>query len=201
MTRSLGKLLTVVAAGVPVAPTPADGIEVVGSVPPDPGAVLDALAAARPDVLLLRPADRAGLAVIPRTGRVPVLVLTAPGAGELVVAAMRAGARGLLHDDAGPADLVRAIRGVAGGAAVFGEDAADRLYARLAGPGPALPDLTAREREVLGLLAGELGNLAIAARLNLAPKTVRNVVSGILGKFGTTDRAVVGARAREAGLP
>ncbi|WP_410672841.1 LuxR C-terminal-related transcriptional regulator [Amycolatopsis sp. cmx-4-68] len=195
-THSLGKPLTVVAAGVPVAP--ADGIEVVGSVPPSPGAVLAALAAARPDVLLLRPADRTGLAVIPRTGRVPVLVLTA---GELVVAAMRAGARGFLHDDAGPAELARAIRAVAGGAAVFGAHAADRLYARLAGREPLLPDLTAREREVLGLLAEDLGNLAIAARLDLAPKTVRNVVSGILGKFGTADRAGVGARAREAGLP
>ncbi|WIV52570.1 LuxR C-terminal-related transcriptional regulator [Amycolatopsis nalaikhensis] len=201
MTRSLGKLLTVVAAGVPVVPVPGDGIEVVGPVSPDPGAVLRALSAARPDVLLLRPADRAGLAVVRHARPTPVLVLTAPDAGELVVAAMRAGARGLLHEDAGPADLARAIRVVAGGAAVFGEDAAARLYARLTGPPPSLPDLTAREREVLGLLADDLGNLAIAARLNLAPKTVRNVVCGILAKFGTADRAIVGARAREAGLP
>ncbi|MGW4527755.1 LuxR C-terminal-related transcriptional regulator [Amycolatopsis sp. NPDC004378] len=197
MTRSLGKLLKVVAAGVPVAPTP--GIEVIGSVPPEPGAVVRALAATRPDVLLLRPADRAGLVVIPRA-RVPVLVLTAPGAGELVVAAMRAGARGLLHDGVDPADLARAIRVVAGGAAVFGEDAADRLYARLTGPAAALPVLTAREHEVLALLADDLGNLAIAARLNLAPKTVRNVVSGILAKFGTADRAALVTRARDAGL-
>ncbi|MEU5259655.1 response regulator transcription factor [Amycolatopsis sp. NPDC021455] len=193
--------LKVVAAGVPAVPAPADGIEVIGSVPPEPGAVLRALSAARPDVLLLRPADRAGLSVIGRAGRTPVLVLTAPDAGELVIAAMRAGARGLLHDDIGPADLARAIRVVAGGAAVFGEDAADRLYARLTGPAPSLPGLTAREREVFGLLAEDLGNLAIAARLNLAPKTVRNLVCAVLAKFGTADRAFVGARAREAGLP
>jgi DNA-binding NarL/FixJ family response regulator len=199
LTRSLGKLLKVVAAGVPV--VPADGIEVIGSVPPEPDAVAGALAAARPDVLLLRPAGRAGLAVIRRAGRTPVLVLTPPDAGELVLAAMRAGARGFLHDGADPADVVRALRVVAGGAAVFGQDAADRLYARLTGPPPSLPALTSREREVLGLLADDLGNLAIAARLNLAPKTVRNVVCGILAKFGTTDRAVVSARAREAGLP
>lgn len=203
MTGTQRKQLTVVAAGIPVASSPADGIEVLTTVSTDRDAVREALTL-HPDVLLLRlaPDDDRGIAVLRQTAGTPVLVLTPPGASELVIAAMRAGARGLLHDDVARHDLVRAIRVVAGGAAVFGKDAADRLYGRLNAPEPAeaFPNLTAREHEVLRLLADDLGNAAIADRLRLAPKTVRNIVCSILAKFGAGDRADVVAQAREAGL-
>ncbi|WP_340685089.1 hypothetical protein LCL61_00985 [Amycolatopsis coloradensis] len=112
--------------------------------------------------------------------RVPgtaILALTPPGDGELVVAAMLASARGVLSRSAGHDDLVRFIRGVAAGAVVFGERAADRLYGLLAASQPmrAFPRLT-------------------------APKTVRNVVSSIHAKAGTDDREVLLAQARDAGL-
>ena len=203
MTGTQRKQLTVVAAGVPVASSPADGIVGIGSVATDRDAVRRALAL-RPDVLLIRlgPEEPDGVAVLRQSAGTPALVLTPPGAGDLMIAAMRAGARGLLHDDVARHDLVRAIRMVAGGAAVFGKDAADRLYGRLNAPEPAeaFPSLTGREHEVLRLLADDLGNLAIAGRLNLAPKTVRNVVCSILAKFGAEHRADVVAQAREAGL-
>jgi len=203
MTGTQRKQLTVVAAGLPVASSPIDGIEVLSTVSTDRDAVREALTL-RPDVLLLRlvPEDDHGLAVLRQSAGTPVLVLTPPGASAMVIAAMRAGARGLLHDDVARLDLVRAIRMVAGGAAVFGKDAADRLYGRLNAPEPAeaFPSLTTREHEVLRLLADDLGNVAIADRLRLAPKTVRNIVCSILAKFGAEDRASVVAQAREAGL-
>ncbi len=201
MTSTQRKQLTVVAAGIPVASSLSDGIQVISSVPTDRDAVREALTL-RPDVLLFRlsPQDDHGIAVLRQSAETPTLVLTPPGAGELMLAAMAAGARGLLHEDVARHDLVRAIRVVAGGAAVFGKDAADRLYGRLSPPEEAFPSLTAREHEVLRLLADDLGNVAIADRLSLAPKTVRNVVCAILAKFGAEDRADVVAQAREAGL-
>ena len=178
--HTLREQLTVVTAGVRLASSPTHGIEVLESVAPECDPVLRALTAARPDVLVLR-LRRADLS-------------------DLVIAAMRAGARGLVHHDASPADLARAIRVVAGGAAVFGADAADRLYGRLNAPTRVFPELTEREHEVIGLLADGLDNRAIAARLALAPKTVRNIVSGILAKIGAADRGEAMVLARQAGL-
>jgi DNA-binding NarL/FixJ family response regulator len=192
----------VIAAGVPLASSHAHNVEVVESVAPERDEVRRALAAARPDVLLLRlrSADPDGIAIIRQAGPTPVLAVAEPGANDLIIAAMRAGARGLIHHDAGPADLIRAIHAVAGGAAVFGADAAEHLYGHLAAPARAFPELTDREYEVLGLLADDLDNRTIADLLNLAPKTVRNLVSGVLAKLGAPDRATAAAQARHAGL-
>jgi DNA-binding NarL/FixJ family response regulator len=164
--------------------------------------------ALRPDVLVLpvRPPALDGLAVTRDVAsRVPgtaVLVLTPPGDGELWVAAIRAGARGVLARTAGPEDLLRAIHGVAAGAVVFGERAADGLYGLLAASRPirVFPRLTSREHEVLDLLAGGLAIPAVARRLGLATKTVRNVVSAVHAKVGTDDREVLLGQARNAGL-
>ncbi|HEV2784441.1 MAG TPA: response regulator transcription factor [Actinophytocola sp.] len=118
-------------------------------------------------------------------------------------AALRAGARGFLHKADEADDILRAIRSVAAGAAIFGPTIAGRLADLFGGKGPdrhPFPDLTAREREVLDLIAGGLPNATIAGRLHLAPKTVSNHISTIFAKLGTPDRAAAIVRAREAGL-
>lgn len=144
------------------------------------------------------PAIRRVVAARPGIG---VLVLTMDDADALVIDAVRAGARGYLLKDSDPDGVLRAVRAVARGEAVFGPALAARLAAWFSG-GRAEPfaQLTAREREVLDHLARGLGNAAIAARLGIAPKTVRNVVSSVLVKLHVADRGAAAARAREAGL-
>jgi DNA-binding NarL/FixJ family response regulator len=92
---------------------------------------------------------------------------------------------------------------VASGEAIFGPSIARRLMSLFA-PRPAaqavFPELTDREREILALIAQGRGNLEIAARLSLSPKTVRNHVSNIFSKLQVADRAQAIIRARDAGL-
>ncbi|MGN6131289.1 MAG: response regulator [Nocardioidaceae bacterium] len=136
---------------------------------------------------------------------VGVLVLTMFEDDDSVFAAMRAGARGYLVKGADSPEVLRAITGVAGGEAIFGPSVARRVLGYLTRPLSAqdekvFPDLTAREREILDLLAAGLGNAAIATRLSLSPKTVRNNVSSIFVKLQVADRAEAIVRARRAGL-
>jgi DNA-binding NarL/FixJ family response regulator len=133
---------------------------------------------------------------------VPVLALTMYGQDEFVHAALRAGARGYLLKGAQQQDLIRAIQAVAQGQAVFGPDVADRLLATFSSaPAPKpLPELTDREREILSLITGGTGNVQIARRLGLSPKTVANHVSNILTKLQVQDRTQAIAVARRAGL-
>ena len=145
-------------------------------------------------------ATRQILAAHPQTA---VLVLTMYGDDAMLTEALRAGARGYLLKGAGQADIARALRAVAAGELVFGSEVADAVLARLTGashPSRRFPELTEREREVLDLLAQGLGTAAVAARLYLSPKTVRNHVANILGKLDLPDRAQLIARAREVGL-
>jgi DNA-binding NarL/FixJ family response regulator len=98
---------------------------------------------------------------------------------------------------------MRAITSVAAGNAVFGAGIADRILQKAsadAGRSPALPGLTEREEEVLDLVAKGLTNDAIARRLYLSDKTVRNYVSTLFAKLGVSDRAAAVAKARDAGL-
>ena len=133
---------------------------------------------------------------------VPVLALTMYGQDEFVYAALRAGARGYLLKGAQQQDLIRAIQAVAQGQAVFGTDVADRLLATFSSvPAPKpFPELTDRERQILSLITGGTGNVQIARRLGLSPKTVANHVSNILTKLQVQDRAQAIAVARKAGL-
>jgi DNA-binding NarL/FixJ family response regulator len=133
---------------------------------------------------------------------VAILVLTMLADDESVFAALRAGARGYLLKGAGRAEIVRAVQTVADGGGVFGASVARRVMEHFSGQHPSepFPELTEREREVLSMAAAGQNNAAIAARLALAPKTVRNHISSILTKLHVSDRAQAIIRARTAGL-
>jgi DNA-binding NarL/FixJ family response regulator len=136
---------------------------------------------------------------------ISVLVLTMFDDDDSVFAALRAGARGYLLKGALKAEILRAIRGVSSGEAIFGPAIARRLMSYFAGlkpttPPQAFPELTDREREILALIAQHHTNPEIAERLSLSQKTVRNHVSNIFSKLQVVDRAQAIIRAREAGL-
>jgi DNA-binding NarL/FixJ family response regulator len=158
-------------------------------------------------VLDLQMPGQDGFAAIREIGRaapeVAVLVLTMFDDDESVFAAMRAGARGYVIKGAEQDEIGRAVRAVASGEAIFGPGVAERVLRFFATPPKAadpFPELTAREREILGLLAAGLPNTAIATRLGLSPKTVANHLSSIFTKLQVADRAQAILRAREAGL-
>lgn len=124
---------------------------------------------------------------------------------DSVFQAMQAGARGYLLKGADPDETLRAIRSVASGEAIFSPKVAERLVnyfgqKKVAASPEVFPELTEREREILALIAQGLTNAAIAERLVLSPKTVRNHVSNIFGKLQVADRAQAIIQAREAGI-
>lgn len=161
----------------------------------------------RPDVVVLD-VNMPGATGISATRRlaaqapgIPVLMLTMFDDDETVFAALRSGARGYVLKGAGPDELLSAIRAVAHGEAVFGSTLANRMlgHFRVLGALRPFPELTDREHDVLELVARGLPNAAIARRLALSEKTVRNHVSSILTKL-QVDRPQAIVRAREAGL-
>lgn len=139
---------------------------------------------------------------------IAVLVLTMFDDDDSVFAAMRAGARGYLLKGTEGEETVRAIGVVSGGEAIFSPTIARRLMGYFGAPrrgqqpGPVqlFPELTEREREVLTLIAQGYANPAIAEKLVLSPKTVRNHVSNIFSKLQVAGRAEAIIRARDAGL-
>jgi DNA-binding NarL/FixJ family response regulator len=134
---------------------------------------------------------------------VAILMLTMFDDDDSVFAAMRAGASGYILKGAEQDQIVRSIRAVADGEAVFGPGIARRVLGYLSAPTRptvTFPQLTTREREVLDLLAAGLTNAAITARLGLAGKTVSNHVSAILAKLQVASRAEAVDQARAAGL-
>ena len=127
-----------------------------------------------------------------------VLVVTMVDDDDTVVAAMRAGARGYVLKGASSEEVAAAIRTVIAGGAVFGAGVAARLLAQSRAPEPGDgAELTAREREVLGLLAQGSTNKQIALALGLSLKTVQNYVSNILGKLQVADRTQAALRAQQ----
>ncbi|MGE5139562.1 MAG: LuxR C-terminal-related transcriptional regulator, partial [Rudaea sp.] len=142
--------------------------------------------------------------IITASPHISILMLTMFEDDESVFAAVRAGARGYLLKGALKAEIMRAIRGVASGDAIFGPVIAKRLMqyfaAPRASPSQAFPGLSDREHEILDLIAQHYTNTEIAERLAIAPKTVRNHVSNIFTKLQVADRAEAIVRAREAGM-
>ena len=134
-----------------------------------------------------------------------VLMVTMYEDDNSVFTAMRAGARGYLLKGAKYDEVLRAIRAVGAGEAIFSPAIATRLMdyfanIRPAAPPQVFPELSDREREILALIAQGHRNAEIAERLYLSPKTVRNHVTNILDKLQVADRAQAIIRAREAGL-
>ncbi|MDJ1131922.1 response regulator [Streptomyces iconiensis] len=130
---------------------------------------------------------------------IKVLVVTTFNLDEYVYEALRAGASGFLLKDAPPADLINAVRTVATGDSLLAPAVTRRLIGRFAdrirpGTDPRtnahtpLTDLTAREYQVLELIAAGLSNAEIAAQLVLSHETVKTYVSRILTKLGLRDR-------------
>jgi len=190
--------------------------EVVGEV--TSGEEVIALAGSvRPDVILMD-INMPGVKGIEATRRIRetnpdirILIVTMLE-DDSVFAAVRAGARGYVVKGAEPTEVLRAIRAVADGEAIFSPGIAERLIHYFATPpaaasdstrlteAPVFPDLTERERAVLALIAQGLTNSAIAERLVLSPKTVRNYITEIFSKLQVADRAQAIIRARNAGL-
>ncbi len=165
----------------------------------------------QPDVVLmdLHMPDMNGLHatrhILHTSPHIRILVLTMADDDESVFAALQAGARGYLLKGAVKSEVVRAIRGVHNGEAIFGPQIAQRLMhyfttVRLALPAHAFPELTERERDILRLMAQRLSNQEIADALVLSAKTVRNHVSNICTKLQVADRTQAILRARDAGL-
>jgi DNA-binding NarL/FixJ family response regulator len=134
-----------------------------------------------------------------------ILVVTLFEDEASVFTALRAGARGYILKDAQEEEMVRAIRAVGSGEAIFSPAIATRLMDFFAAPHPSVskeifPTLTEREREILQLIAHGSTNHDIAKHLALSVKTVNNYVSNIFSKLQVTDRAQAIIRARDAGL-
>ena len=188
-----------------------DDLDVVGEASNGVDAIAQA-AALRPDVVLMdvRMPVMDGLEA---TSRIVagedgprVLVLTTFDLDDYVYRALRAGASGFLLKDSPVADLVNAVRVVASGNALFAPSVTRRLIADFATRSRHKPDatgldqLTARETEVLGLIARGLSNSDIAGSLVIAEQTAKTHVSRVLTKLSLRDRAQAVVLAYEAGL-
>lgn len=186
-----------------------DGVHVAGEAASGAEA-LERVAELLPDVVLmdLRMPGVSGLEATARVTAahpdIAVVVLTMDADDDSVFAALRAGARGYLLKEDDAEQVRRAVLAVARGEAVFGAGVASRVlgfFAAGAARRPAaFPQLTAREHEVLELLAQGLDNGAIARRLVLSEKSVRNRVSDVLAKLRVRTRAEAVAVARDAGI-
>ena len=186
-----------------------EGIEVVGTAGTG-SEVVEVARETAPDVVVMDvrmpevdgvEATRRVTAEQPHVG---VLVLTMSEDDATLLAALRAGARGYLLKGANQREIVRGVTAVAEGQAIFGPAIAARVADLFTAPaqpdaGP-FPQLTAREREILDLLAAGRSNQQIASALFLSPKTVRNAVSNVFAKLHVADRAEAIVRARDAGL-
>jgi len=184
--------------------------EVVGEAASGEEAILQA-AKLKPDVILMDlqmpgvNGIEATQRIVERDPSINILILTMFDDDQSVFAAMRAGARGYVLKGVKHDEMLRAIRAVASGEAIFSPGIAQRMMTFFANVRPAdsskaFPDLTIREREILDLLARDYSNADIAGELFISPKTVRNHVSNILGKLQVADRREAGSLARDAGL-
>jgi DNA-binding NarL/FixJ family response regulator len=161
------------------------------------------------DVLLLdvRMPKKSGVDVLRELSAIealpPTLVLTTFDDTAVVLDAIRSGARGFLLKDISYQQLTNAIRAIAAGGTVFQPAITQRLLratTTIATDAMPIEALTAREREVVRLMAGGYSNKEIAHALGTAEGTIKNQVSSILAKFGVRDRTRAVLKALEAGL-
>jgi DNA-binding NarL/FixJ family response regulator len=187
-----------------------DDLEIVGEAADGEKAVRLALAT-RPDVVLmdLRMPVLDGAAatarILEQLPETAVVVLTTFADDASIAGALRAGARGYLTKDAGRAELAAAVRSAASGQATFARKVGERLAQGFTAPASSatdaagapsaeslrarLPALTAREAEVLALIAEGRSNAEIAASLYLGVSTVKSHVNAIFAKLPARDRA------------
>jgi len=189
-------------------------IEIVG----EAGSGKDAMTLAsdlKPDVILMdiQMPDLNGVEVTqrileaePDTG---IIIVTMLEDDDSLFSAMRAGARGYVLKGADKAEMLKSIRSVADGGALFGPGIASRLlgfFNQKSGQvkhetsSTVFPELTDREQEILAYIARGETNNEIAEQLTISLKTVRNHVSSIFNKLQVTNRAQAAIRARDAGL-
>lgn len=189
----------------------AEDIEVAGEAA-DGERAIELIPQIKPDVLLLdmRMPGQTGLDVLEalqaRDRLPPTIILTTFDDDELVLAGIRAGARGYLLKDVALEELLSAVRTVAAGKTLVKPAITDRLmkglgqmrteFSSLSQPDP----LTERETEILRLMAGGYSNKEIAGALSVAEGTVKNHVSNILSKMGVRDRTRAVLKALESGL-
>ena len=194
--------------GLQAALAPLPEVEVVGEAATGQAAIREAVLH-RPDVVVmdLQMPELNGIEATRELARaVPtaaVLVLTMFDDDDSVFAAMRAGARGYVLKGAEQQEIARAIMAVAAGEAIFGPAVATMVLTFLTTPPhppTPFPELTAREREVLDLLAAGRSNHQIAQGLTLSVKPVANHLSAIFAKLQVADRTQAILRARDAGL-
>jgi DNA-binding NarL/FixJ family response regulator len=141
--------------------------------------------------------------LVPQLGGTRVVILTTFDLDDYVVDAFRAGASGFLLKTVPPAQLIAAIRTVHAGDGLLAPASTRRLieqFTQPAAPGPKLEALTARESDVLRLLARGLSNAEIAAQLVVEPSTVKSHVASLLAKLGLRDRVQAVVFAYENGL-
>lgn len=189
----------------------ARGIEVVGAAN-DGAKAIELIPETEPDIVLMdlkmpvMNGIQATRLIRKQYPQVRVLVLTTYDADEWVFDAIRGGASGYLLKDTPRETLIAAIRDTVEGKTHVDPAVAGKLFARVAAQGAAPPDtsiaddLSAREREVLSLLARGLTNAEIASRLYLSEGTVRNYVSSILAKLNVSDRTQAAVLALRYGL-
>ncbi|QWF84712.1 response regulator [Amycolatopsis sp. CA-230715] len=202
-----------VRAGLTALLTAAPGLEVVGEAG-DGAQAVERAAATRPDVILMdiRMPGVDGISATRRilaeaVGDPPgILVLTTFDLDDYVYEALRAGASGFLLKEAEPPSLLAAIHTVAAGDMLFAPTVTRRLIEAFVGTrrvaeGPAeLEALTAREREVLSLVATGITNTDIAGRLTITEGTVKTHLNRLMAKLRITSRAQAVVVAYESGL-